>query len=81
LFRTSGADAGGGFDEFVADPEAQQIAVEVDIAARTGVMNANRYLLPGHPHDAFGADFAADPSPVSGWASPMSTVHASGCRQ
>jgi hypothetical protein len=55
------AGAGGGFDQFVADPEPQQFAVDVDITAGAGVMAADADLLPGHAHHAVGAHPAADP--------------------
>lgn len=55
------AGAGGGFDQFVADPEPQQFAVDVDITAGAGVMAADANLLPGHAHHAVGAHPAADP--------------------
>jgi hypothetical protein len=55
------AGACGGFDRFVADPKAQQIAVDVDIALGTGMVAPDADLLPGHAHDAVGTDSAADP--------------------
>lgn len=45
----------------VADPKAQQVTVDVDIAALSAVVAADADLLPGHAHDAIGAHPPADP--------------------
>ena len=55
------AGAGSGFDQLVADPKAQQVAVDMDIAASTGMVASDADLLPGHAHDAVGAYPSADP--------------------
>ena len=38
--------AGGGFDQFITDPEAEKVAVDVDIAALSGPVLADADLLP-----------------------------------
>ena len=57
----AGAGACGGLDQIVADPKAQQLAVDVDIAALPGVVAPDADLLPGHAHDPVGGDATADP--------------------
>lgn len=58
----AGAVAGGGFDQVVADPEPQQLAIDVDIAAGPGVVASDADLLPGQAHDPVGADPTTDPA-------------------
>jgi hypothetical protein len=44
----AGARAGGGFNQVFADPESQQLSIDVDIAAFSGVVAADADLLPRH---------------------------------
>jgi hypothetical protein len=36
----------------VADPKAEQVTVDVDVAAGADVVAPDANLLPGHAHDA-----------------------------
>src|SRR6202021_1628226 len=65
--------SGGGFDQLIADPEPQQLTVDVDIAAGAGVVATDADLLPRHAHPPVGGDPAAAPSlqPESAFSEPL----------
>ena len=58
----------------IADEKPQQVTIDVDIAARAGVMAADADLLPGHAHDAVGTYPAADPVIAAAIGAGGSTV-------
>ena len=56
-----GAGSEDGFEEFLAVPNLQGLAVNVDVNLVSGPMFAAADLLPGHTDDPVGGDPAGDP--------------------